>query len=409
MAPTSYPLNKIKVALFEGVHSLASQALQSEGYAVQSHAEAPTAERLIELASEAHLIGIRSRTKITANFLDRAPNLWAIGCFCIGTNQVDLSTASQRGVAVFNAPFSNTRSVAEVTIAEIVALHRKLFQRSTDLHAGVWSKSADGAHEVRGRTLGVVGYGRIGSQVSILAEAMGMRVVFYDIAGVLPLGNAHRLESLDELLTVSDVVTLHVPQTARTNDLIGADEIARMKPGGFLLNNARGSVVDLEALAAALRGGALAGAAIDVFPIEPASSDEPFSCPLCGIENVILTPHIGGSTLEAQRNIAAELSAKLAHYLNNGSTVTSVNLPEVDLPALRPKQDRILHYHHNVSGVLGKINAAIAELGVNIAAEHLQSNAKYSYVILDVDAGRDKEIRDRLKAIPETVRVRTIR
>jgi len=409
VAPTSYPLNKIKAVLFEGVHSIAADALAAEGYAVHPLDCAATGDRLIELAADAHLIGIRSRTKITEAFLDRAPKLWAIGCFCIGVNQVDLDAAAQRGIAVFNAPFSNTRSVAEVTIAEIIALHRKLFARSMELHAGVWSKSAAGAHEVRGRTLGVVGYGRIGSQVSILAEAMGMNVVYCDIASVLPLGNARRVESLDELLAISDVVTLHVPQTDRTNSMIGANEIARMKPGGYLLNNARGTVVDLEALAAALRHGALAGAAVDVFPKEPASNDETFSSPLCGLDNVILTPHIGGSTLEAQRNIAGEVSAKLARYINNGSTTTSVNLPEVDLPILHPQLDRILHYHRNVPGVLGQINAAIAELGVNIAAEHLQSSGRHSYVILDVDAGRDTEIRDRLKAIPETVRVRTIR
>lgn len=407
--PTSYPLHKIEVALFEGVHRCAAEAFSAQGFTVTQHAGAVSTDRLLDLAGAAHLVGVRSRTHLTREFFERASHLWAVGCFCIGTNQVDLGAAADRGIAVFNAPFSNTRSVAEITIAEIIALHRALCDRSAELHAGTWRKTADGAHEVRGKTLGVVGYGRIGSQVSVLAEAMGMRVIYHDIVDVLPLGNAQAASSLEALLAQSDIVTLHVPETDRTRGLIGAEEIAHMKQGAYFLNNARGSVVDLEALASALRDGMLAGAAVDVFPTEPGSSEEAFSCPLVGLPNVILTPHIGGSTLEAQRSIAEEVSAKLVRCMNNGSTLSAVNTPEVDLPMLHPKFDRILHFHHNVPGVLSKINAQIAQLGVNIAAEYLQSNVKHSYVILDVDAGRDLEIRDRLKQIPETIRVRTIR
>ncbi len=407
--PTSYPLHKIKAALFEGVHHCAAERLAAQGFAVTEHAGAGSADRLLDVAGDAHLIGVRSRTHLTGEFFEQAPHLWAVGCFCIGTNQVDLDAAADHGIAVFNAPFSNTRSVAEITIAEIIALHRALCDRSAQLHAGTWRKSAAGAHEVRGKTLGVVGYGRIGSQVSVLAEAMGMRVIYYDIVDVLPLGNAQAAASFEALLAESDIVTLHVPETDRTRNMFGAEQLARMKPGAYFLNNARGSVVDLEALASSLKDGHLAGAAVDVFPTEPGSSEEVFFCPLVGIPNVILTPHIGGSTLEAQRSIAEEVSAKLVRCMNNGSTLSAVNAPEVDLPVLHPQFDRILHYHHNVPGVLSKINAVIAELGVNIAAEYLQSNLKHSYVILDVGAGRDLEIRDRLKEIPETIRVRTIR
>lgn len=408
-ADTSYPLNKITVTLLEGVHARAAESLQSQGYTVETFRDAPTGKALRDIVQECHILGIRSRTQITEEMLDAAPRLWAIGCFCIGTNQVDLGAAADRGIAVFNAPFANTRSVAEVTIAEIVALHRRLFDRSAALHGGRWKKSASGAHEVRGRTLGIVGYGRIGSQVSVLAEAIGMRVTHFDVSDVLSLGNASAASSLDDLLRESDVVSLHVPESSRTSGLIGARELALMKPGAMLINNARGSVVDLDALADALREGRLGGAAVDVFPTEPVENDAEFSCPLAGLENVILTPHIGGSTIEAQRSIADDVSSKLARFMNNGSTITAVNMPEVDLPVLHPKQDRILHYHRNVPGVLGKINSAIAETGVNISAEYLQSNARHSYVIVDVDAGQDLAIRDRLREIPETIRVRTIR
>lgn len=409
MSETSYPRDRIEVHLLEGSDARGAEILRAQGYAVTERADAPTGAELLAHLGPAHILGIRSRTRLTEATMEQAPHLWAVGCFCIGTNQVDLTAAAERGVAVFNAPFANTRSVAEVTIAEIIALHRRLFDRSASLHAGAWSKTSAGAHEVRGRTLGIIGYGRIGSQVSILAEAFGLRVLFYDSAPVLPLGNARAVSSLGELLTEADVITLHVPETAQTRGLIGAQTITQMKPGAVLINNARGSVVDLEALADALCQGRLAGAAVDVFPEEPAGADAPFACPLVGLPNVILTPHIGGSTLEAQRAIAEEVAHKLTRFMDNGSTQSAVNMPQVDLPVLHADHDRILHYHRNVPGVMAQVNTAIGELGVNIAAEYLQSDSRHSYVILDVDHGRDREICRRLGTIPETIRVRSIR
>jgi len=405
---TSYPLHKIKVVLLEGVHPLAEESLGAEGYQVERHRGALEGDALHEIAGDAHLLGIRSKSQLPRGFFERASRLWAVGCFCIGTNQVDLDAAADEGVAVFNAPFANTRSVAELTLAEIIGLHRGVFEASADLHAGRWRKTADGRHEVRGRTLGIVGYGHIGSQVSVLAEAIGMRVIFYDIAHRMPLGNAQPMDSLDALLTEADIVTLHVPGTAQTQNLLSAERIARMKPGACLINNARGDVVDLEALADALRAGRLSGAAVDVFPAEPPAGTDEFRTPLAGVPSALLTPHIGGSTEEAQRTIALEVAGKLARYMNNGSTLGSVNLPEVDLPSLREGSHRILHYHRNVPGVLSKLHTMIADLNVNITAEHLQSNARFGYVILDVDASHGEEIKDGLKQIPETVRVRTL-
>ncbi len=405
---TSYPLHKIKAVLLENIHPAAARALEAEGFTVESHTRALSDRELLDAAGDAHLIGIRSRTRLTADFFERAPRLWAVGCFCIGANQVALSEAASRGVAVFNAPFSNTRSVAELTIAEIIALHRGLFSRSAQMHRGQWSKSASGAHEVRARTLGIVGYGRIGSQVSILAEALGMRVLFFDSARCLPLGNAQPRDSLDDLLAHSDVVSLHVPSTPATRRMIAAPQLARMKPGACLINNARGDVIDLDALAHALRSGHLAGAAVDVFPDEPESNHDPFTSPLIGLDSVILTPHIAGSTEEAQRNIADEVSTKLIRFMNNGSTSAAVNVPQVDLPMLHQGQHRILHYHHNVPGVLSKVHRVIADQGVNITAEFLQSDPKHSYVIIDVDPTHGDALKAGLGEIPETIRVRTL-
>jgi D-3-phosphoglycerate dehydrogenase len=405
---TSYPLHKIKVVLLEGVHALAEESLAGAGYQVERHAGALEGDDLVAVAGDAHLLGIRSKTRLTPAFFEAASRLWGVGCFCIGTNQVALESAADAGVAVFNAPFANTRSVAEMTIAEIIGLARGVFEASHDLRAGRWRKTAAGRHEVRGRTLGIVGYGHIGSQVSVLAEAMGMRVCFFDIAHRLPLGNAEPVDSLDDLLARADVVTLHVPGTARTRGLISAERISQMRPGSLLINNARGDVVDLDALAAALRTGRIGGAAVDVFPSEPTGDTDAFESPLTGAPNVVLTPHIGGSTEEAQRSIALEVAGKLARYMNNGSTLGSVNLPEVDLPTLRGGAHRILHYHRNVPGVLSKLHTMIADLGVNITAEHLQSNARFGYVILDVEEARGEEIKQGLAKIPETVRVRTL-
>jgi len=398
------PLN---VVLFESIHEDARRALAERGCDVHCVGRALGSDDRQAIAA-ADVIGIRSKSKVTADVLEQASNLVAIGCFCIGTNQVDLGAARNRGVAVFNAPFSNTRSVAELTLAEVVALHRKLGDRNTLMHRGRWDKSASESHEIRGRTLGIVGYGHIGSQVSVLAEAFGMRVIYYDILGKLPLGNAAPVASLEALLEEADVVTLHVPATETTRKMIGREEMARMKRGAFLINNARGSVLDVEALAEALKSGHLGGAAVDVFPSEPRESQAEFECPLSDAPNVILTPHIGGSTEEAQIGIAHDVSSKLIRFLETGSTVSAVNLPEVDLPRLRPDQHRILHIHHNVPGVLSRMHKLLAERDININAEYLQSDANVSYVILDTDPIDDPALKTELASIPETLRVRTL-
>lgn len=398
----------MKAVLFEGVHGNADALLRDAGATVERHVAAGEGDRLDSALRSAEVIGIRSRTRLRAEHLKDTSAL-AIGCFCIGTDQVDLAAAADAGIAVFNAPFANTRSVAEMTLAEVVVLSRRLFQKSAELHAGRWDKNARDAHEVRGRTLGIVGYGHIGSQLSILAEALGLRVLFFDIARRLPLGNAHSVPSLHHLLEHSDIVSLHVPATPQTRGMIGAAELARMKPGAVLINNARGGVVDIDALAAALHQGRLSGAAIDVFPSEPEQNGASFETPLRGLPNVILTPHIGGSTEEAQALIALEVAEKLAKYLTHGSTSTSVSVPEVDLPLRRDDQLRIAHFHQNVPGVLRQLHTVLADLGVNINAEYLQSNRSLSYVIMDVDPSAPvDEIARRLAAVPETIRMRLL-
>lgn len=406
---TSYPLDKIKVVLLEGVHQRGVDLLEAEGFTVEWRKGALSEDELIGLAGDAHLIGIRSKTQLTERFFDATRRLWAVGCFCIGTNQVDLAAAAERGVAVFNAPFSNTRSVAELVIAEIIALHRRLCDRSHEMHRGLWNKSASGAHEIRARTLGIIGYGRIGSQVSVLAEAMGMKVVYFDITGTLPLGNAQSRDSLEAVLAEADCVTLHVPADDSTHQLIGEAELACMKPGAFLLNNARGTVVDLKALRAAIEDGQIGGAAVDVFPEEPASREAEHATELAGLPNVILTPHVGGSTVEAQQNIAEEVGAKLVKLMNNGSTATAVNVPAVELPQLHPDHRRVLHFHRNVPGVLRKLNEVIADTGANVAAQYLQSDMQHSYVITDVQSKQTSTaMRDALRGIDETIRTRVI-
>jgi D-3-phosphoglycerate dehydrogenase len=394
--------------LAENVHAAADPILRDAGFVIERHAGALEGEALRAAMARATVLGIRSKTSVRESALT-AGRPAAIGCFCIGTDQVDLSPASRAGIPVFNSPFSNTRSVAEMTVAEAVCLARRLFEKSTLLHAGTWDKSAKDAHEVRGRTLGIVGYGHIGSQVSVLAESMGMRVVFHDIVRKLPLGNAQPRPSLDAVLAESDIVTLHVPSTPSTEHMIGAPQLARMKPGSALINNARGSVVDLDALAASLRSGHLSGAALDVFPQEPASKDEPFGCSLRGLGNVILTPHIGGSTEEAQESIAIEVAEKLARHWTSGSTASAVNFPEVDLPTLRAGQVRIMHVHRNVPGVLSTMHGHFARESVNINAEYLQSDPHTSDVILDVDPFEGDGIVRSLAALPETVRMRLTR
>ncbi|MCB9846549.1 MAG: phosphoglycerate dehydrogenase [Phycisphaeraceae bacterium] len=411
MTPTSFPKSAIRAVLLEGIHASAQTRLEADSLGVRAERAAIDGPALRDAIADAHLLGIRSRTKLTADLLDAAPRLLAIGCFCIGTDQVDLRAARARGIPVFNAPFSNTRSVAELTLAEIIALSRRMSERSAALHAGRWDKSASGAHEVRGRTLGIVGYGHIGSQVSVLAESLGMRVLFYDVAPKLALGNARAVASLDDLLAASDVITLHVPDTPATRGLIGPRQINQMRPGASLINNARGGVVDLSALADALREGRLSGAAVDVFPREPSGAEEPFDCPLRSLPNVILTPHIGGSTQEAQEAIGADVAAKLLRFLNVGSTLGAVNVPEVDLPSQQgpdARRHRVLHFHRNVPGVLSKMHRLIADLGANVAGEYLRTLDDLGYVVLDVDPTDSAPIVDGLRTIPETIRVREL-
>jgi D-3-phosphoglycerate dehydrogenase len=426
MVKTSFPKEKIKVLLLEGVHPVAVERFKAEGFSVQLFEKAWDAAALEKAigagagSGAAHVLGIRSKTTLTAPVLASAKRLMAVGCFCIGTNQVALGEASQRGVAVFNSPFSNTRSVAELTLAEIIALHRRMVDQSAAMHTGNWDKSAAGAHEVRGRTLGIVGYGHIGTQVSILAEALGMRVMFFDILSKLSLGNARACRSLEELLKASDVVTLHVPETAQTKGMVGKAQIKLMKKGAFLINNARGSVVDIPALAEALKSKHLAGAALDVFPYEPAGRDEVFKSELLGLPNVILTPHVGGSTEEAQESIAQDVCDKLIRFMNVGATSGSVNMPVVDLPEQGPAEDgatdgkrrshRILHLHKNVPGVMSKVNAVMGEQKININAQYLQTKGEVGYVVFDIEPTPTKGplIVDALRKLPETIKVRAL-
>jgi len=396
-----------RALLLESIHPAADAVLTASGLTVERAAGALAGSALHAALSRSDVVGIRSKTELRAPDLAAAPHLLAVGCFCIGTNQVDLTAAAAAGTAVFNSPFSNTRSVAEMTVAEAVCLFRRLFEKSALLHAGNWDKSAANSHEVRGRTLGIIGYGHIGSQVSVLAEALGMRVIFYDTLRKLPLGNASPRPSLESVLREADCVTLHVPETPQTAGLIGAAQIALMKRGAFLINNARGSVVDTDALAAALQDGRLGGAALDVFPEEPAKAGDRFVSPLQACGTAILTPHIGGSTEEAQELIALEVAEKLARFWERGSTETSVNIPQVDLPVLREGQLRILHVHRNVPGVLGTMHTLLARAGININAEYLQSNPSTSYVILDVEPISDPALLDGIRAMPETIRMRT--
>ncbi|OZB70543.1 MAG: D-3-phosphoglycerate dehydrogenase, partial [Lysobacterales bacterium 13-68-4] len=371
---TSFPKQDIKVLLLEGVSQNAVETFRQAGYTqIEYHQKSLPEAELKARVAEAHIVGIRSRSHLTAEVLADAKRLIAIGCFCIGTNQVDLQTAKVMGVPVFNAPYSNTRSVAELVLAEAIMLLRGIPQKNALCHRGGWTKSALGSYEARGKTLGVIGYGHIGTQVGVLAEALGMQVIFHDIETKLSLGNARAAASLDDLLERSDVVTLHVPETPATQNMFGAAQIAKMRRGALLINASRGTVVDIDALAEALRAGHLAGAAIDVFPVEPKGNDDPFVSPLVGMDNVILTPHIGGSTLEAQDNIGVEVAAKLVRYSDNGSTLSAVNFPEVTLPE-HPKSRRLLHIHRNVPGVLSRINELFSAGNINIDAQFLQTD-----------------------------------
>jgi D-3-phosphoglycerate dehydrogenase len=410
MKKTSFPKQDIQVVLLEGISPSAADTFRAAGYSnIVTHAKALPEEELRRAIAGAHFIGIRSRTQLTAGVLAEARRLLAVGCFCIGTNQVDLEAAELAGIPVFNAPYSNTRSVAELVLAEAIMLLRGIPQKSAQCHRGGWSKSAAGSHEARGKTLGIVGYGHIGTQVGELAEALGMHVQFHDIETKLALGNARAARDLDELLAASDVVTLHVPETPATRWMIGPDQLARMKPGAHLVNASRGTVVEIDALAAALRSGHVGGAAVDVFPEEPKGNDDPLRSPLCGLDNVILTPHVGGSTLEAQDNIGIEVAAKLVRYSDNGSTLSAVNFPEVTLPE-HAGSHRLLHIHRNVPGVLSKINDIFGERGINIDGQFLRTDAQVGYVVIDVSAAdaAAEELRGALAAIPGTLRTRVL-
>lgn len=400
--------SKIKFVLFEGVHQSALDTLHAAGYSnIDYYKKALDGDELKEAIKDAHFIGLRSRTHLTAEMIEAAPKLIAVGCFCIGTNQVDLNAAKARGIPVFNAPFSNTRSVAELVLGEILLLMRNVPQANAEVHRGVWNKSATGSYEVRGKKLGIIGYGHIGSQLSIIAESLGMDVYFYDIENKLPLGNAKQVRSLEELLNSCDVISLHVPELPSTKNLMNATRIAQLKQGAILINAARGTVVDIDALAQALKDGKLQGAAIDVFPVEPASINEEFVSPLREFDNVILTPHIGGSTAEAQENIGFEVAGKFVKYSDNGSTLSSVNFPEVSLPEHEGTK-RLLHIHENRPGILNKLNQIFSEAHLNIAAQYLQTDPKIGYVVVDVETDDTSLLLTKLKEVDGTIRARVL-
>ncbi|MGB0895513.1 MAG: phosphoglycerate dehydrogenase [Parashewanella sp.] len=407
---TEYSLNKnkIKILLLEGVHQSAVNALEKQGYTnIEYHKSSLTGDDLTQAIKDAHFIGLRSRTQLTRDVLRCAEKLTAIGCFCIGTNQVDLDTAAELGIPVFNAPFSNTRSVAELVIGQIIILMRGIQERNAKAHRGQWLKNANGSHEVRGKTLGIVGYGHIGTQLGILAETLGMKVAFYDIEDKLPLGNAYQVPKLSDLLAMSDVISLHVPETPATKNMFGEQQFKAMKPQSKFINASRGTVVDITALASAVESGHIDGAAIDVFPIEPKSNQDEFSSPLRGLDKVILTPHIGGSTIEAQENIGVEVAGKLAKYSDNGSTVSAVNFPEVSLSS-HEGRSRLLHIHQNKPGVLIQINQAFSDKEINISAQHLQTKGKIGYVVMEVETNQADIALEQLKSIEGTIRARVL-
>ena len=408
MSKTSLDKSKIKFLMLEGIHASAIEALRAAGYSqIETLPKALQGEELKAKLADVHFLGIRSQSKLTADVLSAAPKLVAVGCFCIGTNQVDLNAARERGVAVFNAPYSNTRSVAELVLAEAILLLRGIPAKNALVHRGGWMKSAVHSHEIRGKTLGIVGYGSIGTQLSVLAEGLGMHVAFYDVVSKLPLGNARQVPKLHDLLAQSDIVSLHVPELPSTQWMIGPAEIAAMKQGGILINAARGTVVDIDALAEGIKSEKLWGAAVDVFPVEPGSNNEEFQSPLRGLDNVILTPHIGGSTMEAQANIGGEVAEKLVKYSDNGTSISSVNFPEVALPA-HPGKHRILHIHHNVPGVLSEINRIFSDNHINISGQYLQTNEQVGYVVIDIDAASSDLALEKLAEVRGTIRSRVL-
>ncbi len=404
----SYPKDNIKILLLEGVHPIAEEIFRKHHFTnIETHDVAWSEEELLDNIENVQVIGIRSKTQITEKVLKKASKLKAIGCFCIGTNQVDLDAATMAGVTVFNSPYSNTRSVAELVIAESVMLMRGIPLRDKKAHEGVWLKDAHESFEVRGKNIGIIGYGHIGSQVSVLAENMGLNVLYYDIEPKLPMGNATRMESLDELLEVSDIVTLHVPATPVTNMLMKADKLAKMKKGSILLNLSRGSVVDITALKNSIQSGHLSGAGIDVYPKEPESKGEPFASELQNIPNVILTPHIGGSTQEAQYNIGIDTATKLIQLVDNGTTVGSHSLPPLNLP-VQNNAHRILHIHENKPGVLSEINRCLSDMDINILGQYLKTNERVGYVVLDIDKHHDDKLLEEMNKVMHTIKTRIL-
>jgi D-3-phosphoglycerate dehydrogenase / 2-oxoglutarate reductase len=404
---TSFPKDRIKILLLENIHPSAHELFRGEGFHIETLPGSLATEELASRIEDVHVLGIRSKTLVTDAVLARARRLLAVGCFCIGTNQVELAAANRHGIPVFNAPFSNTRSVAEMIMAEIVMLSRRLGDRVREMHAGQWRKVATDSYEIRGKTLGIVGYGHIGRQVGVIAESLGMRVLFFDVAAKLPMGNNQSKKTLDELLLASDFVTLHVPETPQTRRMIGATEIARMRSGSYLLNASRGTVVDIPALAEALATGHLAGAAIDVFPEEPKSNSDGFATPLRGLDNVIMTPHIGGSTAEAQEAIGREVGAALVKFVNAGVTTGAVNFPHVDT-ALTSGKHRILNVHKNVPGVLRDINRLVSDMGANIAAQVLATDPDIGYLVMDLDQDVSRDVKKALAALETSIKTRIL-
>jgi D-3-phosphoglycerate dehydrogenase / 2-oxoglutarate reductase len=407
MVTTSFPKSEIKILLLENIHPVAKEEFAAEGFHVETVKGALSEPELAERIRDVHVLGIRSKTLVTPKVLDEARRLLAVGAFCIGTNQIALAHSNRRGAPVFNAPFSNTRSVAELIIAEIVMLSRHLGDRVREVHSGQWKKVAVGSHEVRGKTIGIVGYGHIGSQVGVLAESFGMRVVFHDVVAKLPMGNNRSVPRLDELLAISDFVTLHVPETPQTKLMMGHEQIARMKKGACVLNASRGTVVDIEALSAALKSGHLGGAAVDVYPEEPETNSDGFNTPLRNLTNVILTPHIGGSTEEAQEAIGKEVSAALIKFINNGATTGSVNFPLVELP-ITPGTHRILNVHKNVPGVLRDINRIVSDMNANIRAQVLATDPDIGYLIMDLDQDVSQDVRKGVAGLETSIKTRIL-
>jgi D-3-phosphoglycerate dehydrogenase len=405
---TSYPKDKIKVLFLENISDTAVQYFKVQGYTdVKKVSGALSEEELIKVIKDVHILGIRSKTFISKKVVDSAKKLQAIGCFCIGTNQVDMKACKQKGIAVFNAPYSNTRSVAELVIGSSIMLIRKIIDKNAAAHKGIWNKDAKGSFELRGKTLGIIGYGNIGTQTSIMAEAMGMKVKFYDVETKLPLGNAQSVKTIKELVSTSDIISLHVPETSSTKNLINKEVLKQFKQGAILINYARGEVVDLDALAAALQSKHLSGAAIDVYPWEPEKNGDSFETPLQGLSNVILTPHIGGSTEEAQENIGEDVSIKLYQYLERGVSNGSLSVPTISLPPVDGAH-RILHIHNNVPGVLSAINTVMSKNKINIVGQYLKTNEEIGYVVLDVDSKLSKTALALLKEVKETIRVRLL-